>query len=1522
MDFLNFMMKATPFTTDIKTICIDYYYDCKSRFLQIIFDRGHLGMDKRKVHKLNRAAVATVLAASGVSVIAPVTPKASVKFKDLDQNAYYYKPVIELTERGIVSGFGDGTFRPNSPVTRGQAAKMIAKSVGLNTTNVQNPGFRDVSTKDPMYKYIAALANQGIINGYTDKTFRPNEPITRGQMAKIITLGYGFEKATTLHHDFADVKSNDLFAYYIQTVFNLQITKGINAISYAPNQKVSRGQMASFIIRAENATGDYKEVKEIGNITDTTVYINGVAHFIDPSLRNMINTTNKEALKGAHIEGNITGATLKSITKLTLNASGTATKHIIFDGKDSSFNGDLIIQGNYVRFKNWNLTGAVTIAETQPRTISSLDRLQNMRTASISGYGFIDWDKPTNPDNGGDSSSGDGDLVEKPSGGNNGNKVVERMPAIEKYVDFTNCTVKRLIIEQNRTYVAASNTLPHVTVQGNVKQYEIYADISTLYVETDVNTTMYGVSDIKTVYKNSFKSIYFNSDSFVEKLVVDNSSGWIDFGNHFYADKVIIPPNKGPNDIFNDFIHDNDKIGDLEDTGGNEVDRDPDDTVVPDYEAPTLFIDDDIKTQGSTATVTMESNEDGIIYYMVREEDERPPSIREILEGSNEKWAGNTTVSEGVPKAITITGLDDKKKYVIYAVVVDDAGNVSDKESAKFEIVDSTPPTITPVTAVGLPGGKRIKVTINPNEKGTYYYYYRPTVDATEDPTAQGIIDRFNASNSRTGSGKVNGAGQLDFTIPNLDALTSYDIYVVMKDEYGNLTPTAVKVTASTTDLDNVHPYVTNGFLDWTDRENYEFEIEINEHLDEASAIDINNYELSGTGIVNVTGQQTIKPDSVKYTALGNGKSKLTIRIPSVTGFVNGDTLVVTILPGVKDLADNEFVNKNVVPSMEEVKNKATYVHNDSLLPALSNLKFSKNPDGTTGLLEFSANKAGTYYYMILPDDFDMTNIKSRDFYNDFTDSPTPGISFLQAISKYGKDGNNAVEVGANTPKNIILPIEKTDPFKSYSLHILMKDRSGNLSRIESVPVISDARAPFIRSYAVKPVEGSNTSVKIEIDSSEKGIVYYRRLPKKVDDRTGTGTMIDNPEIEKLEELYTSSSTALANAAGNIKASNDSVVQQLVTQIKGWTNSTLNKDQNTITNNGLNPHEEYVYFFAVEDTFGNMTVFPEGATAGTYNTSNKMKTEVYTDGKKPEIGSIIKRMLQSEFETSNIPVTWGASSTSGDGIIEYKPNRTFSLTFSEAIALSSEGSKIPVDVNTVATLETLRTYIEKKTGSGTIADIEWQDLNNIGTWQQRNLVITFKDSVDITSNITIDMRDTDLENVLDLARHKFSDSHPVAKYEYPTNLSNLLKGVQLSREGGLSGTIEGVQYSNTVEAIMELGVTLEGWQQSYYYVSTLSSKTSLTDAEVSNIVKSLTTNSRINMSNIVVYGKGDITGSGSLRYVLKTSSMPGATKDDVFQHQQNLFVFTIDKYGNIVWAVDEADRITKYRKISGLPLLP
>ena len=117
-------------------------------------------MEKKKMQKLNKAAVATVLAASGVTITAPVLPtKASTHFNDLNPNADYYQPVLDLANRGYISGYQDGTFRPNQAITRGQAAKMLALALNLNITNLKNPGFRDVPENHDFYNYIESKVN-------------------------------------------------------------------------------------------------------------------------------------------------------------------------------------------------------------------------------------------------------------------------------------------------------------------------------------------------------------------------------------------------------------------------------------------------------------------------------------------------------------------------------------------------------------------------------------------------------------------------------------------------------------------------------------------------------------------------------------------------------------------------------------------------------------------------------------------------------------------------------------------------------------------------------------------------------------------------------------------------------------------------------------------------------------------------------------------------------------------------------------------------------------------------------------------------------------------------------------------------------------------------------------------------------------------------------------------------------------------------------------------------------------------
>ena len=214
-------------------------------------------MKKTKSYqKMFRGALAATLAAGAIVTVAPAVMQADTQapiLKDLEVNQDYYLDVLSLVESGVIKGFPDGTYKPYNAVSRGQAAKILAAVLGLDTENVENPGFTDVKETDEYYGAIAALANAGIINGFPDKSFKQRANLKRSQMAKILTLGFGFETETLTDSRFTDVKADDEFAGYVQSLLTNEITKGRTATKFGSYDSVLRGQMASFVVRAVKA---------------------------------------------------------------------------------------------------------------------------------------------------------------------------------------------------------------------------------------------------------------------------------------------------------------------------------------------------------------------------------------------------------------------------------------------------------------------------------------------------------------------------------------------------------------------------------------------------------------------------------------------------------------------------------------------------------------------------------------------------------------------------------------------------------------------------------------------------------------------------------------------------------------------------------------------------------------------------------------------------------------------------------------------------------------------------------------------------------------------------------------------------------------------------------------------------------------------------------------------------------------------------------------------------------------------
>jgi subtilisin family serine protease len=109
----------------------------------------------------------------------------SVAFNDLD--GHWAKPNIEtMGGRGITNGVTDALFNPQGTVTRAQFAALLARSLNLNETGTNRP-FTDVTQDVWYHEAVYQVYSAGIVSGVTDTSFLPNDPITREQMAVMLS---------------------------------------------------------------------------------------------------------------------------------------------------------------------------------------------------------------------------------------------------------------------------------------------------------------------------------------------------------------------------------------------------------------------------------------------------------------------------------------------------------------------------------------------------------------------------------------------------------------------------------------------------------------------------------------------------------------------------------------------------------------------------------------------------------------------------------------------------------------------------------------------------------------------------------------------------------------------------------------------------------------------------------------------------------------------------------------------------------------------------------------------------------------------------------------------------------------------------------------------------------------------------------------------------------------------------------------------------------------------------------------
>jgi murein DD-endopeptidase MepM/ murein hydrolase activator NlpD len=189
-------------------------------------------------------------AGSPTPVGTPTPGPCGMNFTDLPDTNWAYSYVSYLYCRDIVSGYSDGTFRPDANTSRAEFTKWISLGMGWNLYNPYFASFSDMPATNAYYKYIETAKLRGIIDGYADGTFRPTSTINRAQAAKMLVIAKGWTLVNPPNPTYPDVP-NDSWAYgYVETATRHGIIGGYDDGTFRPSEPLTRALLSKMLALA------------------------------------------------------------------------------------------------------------------------------------------------------------------------------------------------------------------------------------------------------------------------------------------------------------------------------------------------------------------------------------------------------------------------------------------------------------------------------------------------------------------------------------------------------------------------------------------------------------------------------------------------------------------------------------------------------------------------------------------------------------------------------------------------------------------------------------------------------------------------------------------------------------------------------------------------------------------------------------------------------------------------------------------------------------------------------------------------------------------------------------------------------------------------------------------------------------------------------------------------------------------------------------------------------------------------
>jgi len=191
----------------------------------------------------------------GIFLITLFTQTAYASFSDVASTHANYDAIEYVQDEGIVEGYPDGTYKPDQTINRAEFTKIIMEAITYDEITDYFDCYPDVSDNDWFRKYVCLADKKGVVDGYPDGLFRPANSINFVEAAKIIVEGFEYQYSY----------DENWFLPYIGA---LEARRAIPTTIQSFEHDITRGEMAEIIYRLKDYVSDkesltYRGLKEM-----------------------------------------------------------------------------------------------------------------------------------------------------------------------------------------------------------------------------------------------------------------------------------------------------------------------------------------------------------------------------------------------------------------------------------------------------------------------------------------------------------------------------------------------------------------------------------------------------------------------------------------------------------------------------------------------------------------------------------------------------------------------------------------------------------------------------------------------------------------------------------------------------------------------------------------------------------------------------------------------------------------------------------------------------------------------------------------------------------------------------------------------------------------------------------------------------------------------------------------------------------------------------------------------------------